>query len=120
MTDSIQIPVGTTCEPFPPDARARGCEGCAPVMTLSHEEEAILSRMRDLKQVVRAVADRLQEIDKFIGSGSDPLTSPFALEWKNLSSELQRLRDQWEIWEKSLEEATERKLILLGHRQPKL
>jgi len=88
-------------------------------MALTYEEESILSRMRQLKQEVRPITDRLKEIESFIGRGSDPETSTFASEWKNLSNELQGLRDQWKSWEKSLDEAIDRKMILLGHRPPK-
>lgn len=94
------------------------CASCAPKLALTPEEEAILSRMRAIKVEARPIAQRLKYIEQSLSSpvGSN---SPDDPEWVLLSTELTRLRAIWRDWEAKLEDAIERKLILLGHRPPR-
>jgi len=94
------------------------CASCAPKLALTPDEEAILSRMRAIKSEARPIAQRLKYIEQSL---SDPIgsNSPDNPEWVLLSTELTRLRAIWRDWEARLEDAIERKLILLGHRPPR-
>jgi chromosome segregation ATPase len=107
------------CEPYPPEAEALGCEGCAPKMYVTCDEEAVLAQMRAIKQQVRPISARLQEIEQINGGSADPETMGLEAEWEELSRQLEDLRTQWKDWEQKLDKAIERKLILLGHRPPK-
>lgn len=108
---------GCICEPYSPESRALGCEGCAPAMYVTCDEEEILAEMRNIKEQVRPISDRLRTIE----SGSDfrPAAEEHAPsnEWTELKRQLEDLRSQWRNWEERLDEAIERKLIMLGHRE---
>ncbi len=108
---------GCGCDPYPPEAQEVGCEGCAPNMYMTCDEETVLARMRDLKEQVRPISLRMKEIERSAG-GSGGVGSPeYGEEWSGLSAQLERFRSQWGEWEKQLDEAIERKMILLGHRE---
>jgi hypothetical protein len=83
-------------------------------MVLSCEEEAILGRMRHIKEQVRPIADRLQELHGNMSASP----SEHGSEWGQLSMQLEDLRGQWREWTDRLDAAIERKLIALGHREP--
>jgi hypothetical protein len=108
------------CEPFSEDSRALGCTGCSPTMYVTCDEEAILSEMRGIKEQVRPISDRLQEIEKLSGAGSSGEQKVSGSELTELKSQLADLRAQWRDWEKKLDQAIEQKLIILGHREQPL
>lgn len=95
------------------------CCDCQPLMALSYEEEAILERLRAIKLEVRPLAKELKNIERrrFDGKPSDSVS--FERELVRLTNELADLRLSWKKWEKRLEDAIERKWILLGHREPR-
>jgi hypothetical protein len=101
--------VGCGCDPFPTPRAGGGCTGCSPNEVLTCEEETILARMRGIKDEVRPIAHKLRDIHQQVGQTS---------EWTELYGQLESLRSQWEAWEKKLEDAIEKKLIHLGHREP--
>lgn len=103
------------CNPFPGPEPGSVCTGCNPNMVLTCEEESILGRMRQIKDQVRPIADRLNELQGKV-SGSP---SGYDAEWAGLSAQLEDLRSQWREWTTRLEDAIERKLIALGHREPR-
>jgi len=84
-------------------------------MILTCEEEAILGRMRELKEQVHPIAVRLRELQEQVSS---PTGEPGS-EWAALSTHLEDLRNQWTDWTAKLEAAIDRKLIALGHREPR-
>jgi len=98
---------GCGCDPFP--TPVAGCTGCSPNEALTCEEESILARMREIKEEVRPIANKLREIHQQVAQTSD---------WTELYGQLEALRRQWAEWEKKLEDAVEKKLIYLGHREP--
>jgi predicted nuclease with TOPRIM domain len=83
-------------------------------MVLTCEEESILGRMRNIKEQVRPIADRLFELQGNVSARPQDSDS----EWARLSAQLEDLRTQWKEWSERLEGAIERKLIALGHREP--
>jgi predicted nuclease with TOPRIM domain len=95
------------------------CCDCNTKMELTYEEEAILEKLRGIKAIVRPLVETLKgiELRRFdrIGIGVASVEE----EWIRLSKELDELRTAWNEWEKKLEAAIERKLILLGHREPR-
>jgi len=113
MTESLEIDV-QRCVKQTGGATAEGaeCPECpSRKMALTHEEVAILGRMRAVKEKARPVAEKLKRLQYVMEQ------SPQAeAEWKDLSVRLEVLRAQWRDWEKKLEEAVEQKLIILGHR----
>jgi len=120
MTDATKLQTEECiCEPYPPEAAALGCEGCAPKMYVTCDEESVLAQMRAIKEQVRAISNRLNEIEKITLDWTDLRTTEFGSEWSELTVQLEDLRTQWRESEQRLDEAIERKLILLGHRQPK-
>lgn len=105
------------CEPFSQESRALGCEGCSPTMYVTCDEEAILSEMRGIKEQVRPISERLKEIETLSTpgeSGEQPISGD---ELAELKGQLTELRAQWRNWEEKLDQAIERKLIILGHRE---
>ncbi|MFH1116322.1 MAG: hypothetical protein V1792_20610 [Pseudomonadota bacterium] len=107
---------GCGCEPYPAEAQGVGCQGCSPNMYLTCDEETILAKMRDLKDRVRPISLRMKEVERSsLLGGSGELE--YGEEWSGLSEQLESFRTQWGEWEKRLDEAIERKLILLGHRE---
>lgn len=107
MADQTGI-AGCGCDPFP-TPQAGVCTGCSPNEVLTCEEESILARMRGIKEEVRPIANKLRNIHQEVAQTSD---------WTELYGQLESLRRQWEEWEKKLEDAIEKKLIHLGHREP--
>jgi len=107
------------CNPFPaPDEGP--CAQCQPNMILTCEEEAILARMREIKELARPITERLSEIRLYERTGSSSALAPEAdVELKGLVAELKEQRARWKEWQRKLEDAIERKLIFLGHREPK-
>ncbi len=99
--------VSCGCYPFPIPPGGRGRTGCSPNEVLTCEEESILAHMRGIKGEVRPIANKLRDIDQQIGQT-----------WTELYGQLASLRSQWEAWKKKLDDAIEKKLIYLGHREP--
>ncbi len=94
------------------------CTSCAPKLALSYEEEAILGRMRSLKNEVRPLAARLKYLEAEISRENGYRLSILRRESTDLTQQLEDLRESWRQWSVRLDDATERKLILLGHREP--
>jgi hypothetical protein len=108
------------CSPYPGPAEGESCKACSPNMAVTCEEVDILSRMREIKHEVRAVAGKLKDVRKHMGeSFAEPKTGSDGAEWHELSGQLEDLRSRWKEWEYRLQDAIERKLILLGHREPR-
>jgi hypothetical protein len=104
------------CNPFPASGEI---DLCNPENVVTCEEESILTRMRDIKAQLRPINRRLSEIQAYEGASlSGGVSAEDQTEWNELFGQLQELRDQWGEWERKLEDAIERKLIALGHRQP--
>ncbi|MGB6064103.1 MAG: hypothetical protein WBG50_04810 [Desulfomonilaceae bacterium] len=108
MADQTSV-AGCGCDPFP-DPKGGVCTACSPNEVLTCEEESILARMRGIKEEVRPIADKLRGIHNQVAQTS---------EWTELYGQLEALRRQWAEWEKKLEDAIEKKLIYLGHREPR-
>lgn len=112
--------IQTGCDPFTAAAQGDPCAPCQPHMALTFEEEAILAEMRLIKDLVRPITERLNEIRLHEGTvGAVEAAAGTDDEWKNLATQLEHLRAQWKEWQKRLEEAIEQKLIRLGHREPR-
>ncbi len=76
--------------------------------------------MREIKDQVRPITERLSRLQQELNEASGEMeTSKTPAEWSRLSTRLEDLRTQWNEWETRLEDATERKLIFLGHLVPK-
>jgi hypothetical protein len=119
MTTNESIPA-TVFQCGPGDDAAEACVACAPKMVLTHEEEAILKTMREIKAQARPVSDKLKEIQGRLASAGEATDNRQPREeFEELSGRLEEMRTQWKQWEKRLDEAIENKLIMLGHRQPR-
>lgn len=105
------------CEPYSPESRALGCEGCAPTMYVTCDEEEILAEMRGIKEQVRPISDRLKEIESLRSFRTAGEKLAPSNEWTELKRQLDDLRSQWRNWEERLDQAIDRKLIILGHRE---
>lgn len=114
MTESMEKDVVEACDPFVklPESDPR-C-GCGFKQVVTAEEESILAKMRELKEQVRPITQKLSDLQAHMGQSSVAESAP---EFPALSAQLEGLRLQWKEWEKKLEDATERKLIMLGHRE---
>ncbi len=116
VSQQENVSEGCGCEPYPAEAQESGCRTCSPNVYVTCDEENILAKMRDLKERVRPISLRMKEIERSTLVG-DPVSSEYEEEWSGLSEHLDSLRSQWGEWEKRLDAAIERKLILLGHRE---
>jgi hypothetical protein len=121
MTEvASHFPGACSCAPFPGPAEGDVCKPCSPNMTVTCEEVGILSHMRDMKHEARAVQAQLKDIRKTMEKSVEHVTgSELAAEFEELSKQLETLRHNWREWEHKLQEAIERKLVLLGHREAK-
>lgn len=114
----ISTGINGGCSPSGDLNSASGCSSCAPKLALSYEEEAILSRMRSVKNEVRPISRRLKELESIMSTEIGYRSSILKNEYSDLSRQLSELRQDWIEWSVRLEDATERKLVLLGHREP--
>lgn len=106
------------CSPHGDTVNSSGCSSCAPKMALTYEEEAILGRMRLVKSEARPIASQLRDIESRIPSENGYILDILKNEHLHLSQQLSELREDFREWSRRLEDATERKLIYLGHREP--
>lgn len=119
---SLQIiSVGNSggCSPHEDHGAAAACSSCAPKMALTYEEEAILGRMRLVKSEVRPIARQLKDIESRIPSEKGYTLGILKNEHLQLSQQLSELRENFRAWSRRLDDAIERKLIFLGHREPR-
>ncbi|MFH0957453.1 MAG: hypothetical protein V1897_01990 [Pseudomonadota bacterium] len=95
------------------------CLGCNQKMELTFEEQGILDHLRSIKQKARTAIAVIKDIEqrRFNQNMSDSVF--IENEWLRLSRELEDLRLRWAEWSRRLDDATERKWIMLGHRKPK-
>ncbi len=108
----------TGCSPSSEPNASSSCASCAPKLALSYEEEAILGRMRLVKNEARPIAGRVKELESQISLEAGYRRDILKNEHTLLSQQLYELRRDFNEWSGRLEDATERKLILLGHREP--
>lgn len=114
---SMGSPGGGSPHGNPFDSSA--CSSCAPKMALTYEEEAILGRMRSVKSEARPIASQLKDIESRIPFENGHILNILENEHLHLSQQLSELRESFREWSRRLEDATERKLIYLGHREPR-
>ncbi len=119
MNEHFETPFSCGCDPFTSPEMVEACGPCRANQALTCEEEAILTRMRAIKDQVRSISHRMKQLGT-IGSGEVSASSggEHDAEWQELTSQLNDLRGKWSEWQGRLDEAIERKLILLGHRDP--
>lgn len=114
-TDEVIAECG--CNPVAPEAEGNVCGTCAPKLALSVEEEAVLGQMRVLKDQVRPITGKMKQIeDDLAGSVTGDRTGLEA-QWGELAKQLSVLRVEWKDWERKLDEAIHKKLVMLGHRE---
>ncbi len=107
------------CGPIPVAPEGGVCPPCEPNQALTRDEEKILAELRDIKTQVRSIGEKLAEIPTHEGPAIPGEYAPEGeSEWAELGMKLKLLRVQWAEWQEKLEAAIERKLIMLGHRQP--
>ncbi|MGD9819137.1 MAG: hypothetical protein AB7V04_10625 [Desulfomonilaceae bacterium] len=106
-----------SCQPNPVGGFEVSCSACAPKLALSYEEEAILSRMRALKTEVRPIIERLKSLDSQTFGTGGYSEKILKAERNELIRQVDDLRESWRQWAARLEDANERKWILLGHRE---
>lgn len=106
------------CEAEPRDISADECDFCTPRVELTTDEEAILATMRSIKERARPVSQRLEELhDRFEGTPDEEIRPEARAEWEDLAVQLADFRDQWKEWQGKLDQATEDKLVFLGHHE---
>ncbi len=105
------------CHPYVSSAENPTCAPCSPNMILTCEEEGILGKLREIKETARGVEEKLQKLGRSGGGFSVPEAEGHESELRQLSGELDELRTRWDDLSRRLEEAIERKWILLGHRE---
>jgi hypothetical protein len=88
------------------------CGFCEPKTILTKEEEMVLIQMREIRNQAAPIMDRLHDLQAEMSKES---SSP---EMRELSAQLDILRDHWRGWQKRLDLAIEKKLIALGHKFP--
>ncbi|MEI6134501.1 MAG: hypothetical protein WCP72_05980 [Desulfomonile sp.] len=98
---------------------SQDCCDCKPKMALTFEEQGILDQLRLIKSVARATLADIKDIElrRFERDKSDRMS--IEDEWLRLSQKLEEIRSRWTEWSSRLDAATERKLIMLGHREPR-
>jgi len=108
--------VACGCEPETREVPADACDVCTPRVTLTADEEAILARMRAIKERVRPISARLSELhERFERAPDEEASLEARAEWAELSIKLSEFRTQWNDWQGKLDQAIENKLVFLGH-----
>jgi len=124
MTEEVSAMAGESeydyvtcgCEPETRELPANECDMCTPKVVLTSEEEAILARMRAIKEVVRPISARLSELhERFERAPGEEAGPEARAEWEKLSLQLLEFRTQWNDWQGKLDQAIENKLVFLGH-----
>ena len=82
---------------------------CRKVEVPTEEELRALRAMRSIKERVRSIRSRLSDISS---GGQKPA------EAECLEKELEKLRAEWEGWERERQKAAHRRMVLLGHEEP--
>jgi hypothetical protein len=103
------------CNPFAVVSDDDPSCGCGLKDVVTREEEEILAKMREIKDQVRPVANKLREVQ---ASMAQPASGETSSEFAGIYAQIEELRREWKDWEKKLEAAIERKMIMLGHRTP--
>jgi hypothetical protein len=105
------------CHPYVSSGDNPTCAPCSPNMILTCQEESILGKLREIKETARGIEERLQKLGSVSAEFPSGEAERHESELMRLSGELDELRNQWHGWTKKLDEAIERKWILLGHRE---
>jgi len=84
---------------------------CGPVEVPTAEEREALEALRRIKGQVREIKKKLKDAERGPEAGDSE-------EAVGLKVELDRLRGDWEDWQTRLDEATRRRMVLLGHEEP--
>jgi predicted nuclease with TOPRIM domain len=84
---------------------------CGKVEVPSNDELRALNALRTIKEKVRDMRSRLSEISSGGGAAKPG-------EKETLQKELERLKSEWEFWERKSKEAAHERMVLLGHEEP--
>lgn len=96
----------------PSDRVKEACQkSCGKVEVPSEEELRALNAMRTIKEKVRDMRSRLSAMSSGAGAGKPG-------ERESLETELERLKSEWETWERKRKEAAHERMVLLGHEEP--
>ena len=88
------------------------CSGvCRKLEVPSEEELCALNAMRSIKERVRDIRSRLSEISS--GSGAEKPG-----EKETLHQDLEKLKSEWETWERERKKAAHERMVQLGHEEP--
>ena len=90
---------------------SNGPRTCHRVEVPSREEVNALDEMRKIKGRVRELKKMLSGISSMNEGRDDGKTA-------ELETEMARLKEEWNEWEKKREEAARQRMILLGHEEP--
>jgi len=106
------------CADIPDSENGDVCAPCHPKDYVSADQESILGKMREIKALMRPIAERLNELERFEGASAGGVSHEGRAEWNELAGRLEELRTEWNDLLAGLDAAIERKLVLLGHRDP--
>ncbi len=84
---------------------------CKPKNYLTQEEEAILNHLREIKEHAHRIMAKMN-------TGGEREHTGESENFTGLSSELDQLRQQWSEWADRLDQAMDRKMVMLGHKDP--
>jgi hypothetical protein len=86
-------------------------DDCRTAEIPSKEEQQALARLRHIKERVREIKAQMMHRKDSSGQIS-------AQDLSFLSEELQRLKRDWDCWEKRREDAAHERMVRLGHERP--
>jgi len=84
---------------------------CGPREIPTNEEKEALDALR-------AIKDRVREVKTKLGEVTRQQEAPEASVREELEMELEKLREEWKVWEERREEAARARMIALGHEDP--
>ena len=87
----------------------RSCQGKIQVPT--EEERQALEELRRIKAIVREKKTQLRQLR---ASGEVEKSSRI----QQVESQLEELKEEWDVWERRREDAAKKRMILLGHEEP--
>jgi hypothetical protein len=89
-----------------------GCsKTCGKVEVPSEEELRALNAMRAIKEQVREIRSRMSQSSSLAGAEQQGRR-------EILEKELERLKSEWEAWQRKRKKAAHERMVLLGHEEP--
>lgn len=84
---------------------------CSEIQVPTEDELVALNAMRSIKEQAKALKEKMDQVERKEAADGDS-------ERVRIRQELDRLRKEWQEWEKRKNRAASARMIFLGHEEP--